>query len=442
MEPSLLSTREAFAAAGWTILVGSLGAVACSLVGCYLVLRRMSLLGDAITHAVLPGIAVAFLLTGQVASPFLFIAAMAMGLLTAALTQALSDWGDVAEDTSLGVVFSSLFAIGVLLMAGAARKVHLDPGCVLYGMVELTPIHTTPVFGVEVPRALVPLAIALALTVAFIALFWKELKIVSFDPRLAATMGISAVLVHYLLMAVVAGVTVAAFEQVGSILVVAMLIVPAATARLLTERLATMMLLAAATAVLSTALGYIGALAFDTSVAGMMAVAAGLLFGLAVVVSPTRGLLAQLARRLNLALRVVGEDRLAQLYRAEEAGVAAPEPGAAGILGWMAESRLSRRGEIARGAEGRIRLTASGRNRARGLVRAHRLWESYLGEHFDLPLDHLHAPAERVEHFLGPELQERLAAELAGRGEDPHGRPIPPAEPGATPGTPPAAPLS
>lgn len=283
------------------------------------------------------------------------------------------------------------------------------------------------------------LGFASVLTIGFIALLWKELKLVSFDPALATAVGISATLVHYALMAMVAGVTVAAFEAVGSILVVAMLIVPAATAHLLTDRLPRMMLVACGVAVLSSALGYQGAVALNSSVAGMMAVVAGCQFALAIIFSPRHGLLGRALRRLALSLRIAREDVLARLYREEEAA-----PQGAGVssetarhwasltagrfVGTLALRQLSGRGYVQILAGGQLTLSDSGRDVARELVRSHRLWESYLNENFALPADHLHDPAERLEHFIGPALRAELAKALDRPEADPHGRAIPPEE--------------
>lgn len=419
----------------WTIAVGVVANVSCALLGCYLVLRRMSLLGDAISHAVLPGIAVAFLLIGQVTGPGIVLGAMALGLLTSFLTQTLHSSGGVPEDASMGVVFTSLFALGVILITRAAAHADLDAGCVLYGLIEFVPLDTVPVLGIEVPRAMITLAFALLLTLGFIALLWKELKITSFDPALATAMGISATAVHYSLMAMVAGVTVAAFEAVGSILVVAMLIVPAATAQLLTDRLRPMLAWSAAVAALGAVGGYFFAAAWNTSVAGMMAVVVGAQFALAVFVAPRHGIASRWLENLRLALRIAREDVMARLFRAEEASqrgepisprASAMEARqyAGGLASWLAVPHLWLRGEIAY-AQRHVELTQRGRQRARDVVRAHRLWEAYLGEHFDLPLDHLHAPAERMEHFIDPDLQQQLAEALAQPRHDPHGRDIP-----------------
>lgn len=408
--------------------IGILCSGCCSLLGCYLVLRRMSLIGDAISHAVLPGIAIAFFFTGQPYGIGIMLGAMALGMLTSFLTQSLHSLGKVSEDASMGVVFTSLFALGVILIQLWGPRAHLDADCVLYGDILFTMDRKVPLWGHYVPRALLALIPAAVLTVGFIALLWKELKIVSFDPALAAAMGIKVWLVHYLLMAMVAGVTVASFESVGSILVVAMLIVPATSAALLTDRLRTMLGWSLVIATHSAIFGYLSATALNTSVAGMMAVAAGVQFGGAVLLAPRHGLVSRWLRNLALSIRIASEDILGQLYRDEEAAKTAipAHQGTppSGLIGLLSKFSLRRRGLIESSIGGQI-LTAKGRTAARNIVRAHRLWETFLEVNFDLPPDHLHEPAERMEHFVGPELQEQLDQQLAGRQLDPQGKAIP-----------------
>lgn len=422
----------------WTIGVGVVTGISCSLVGCYLVLRRMSLLGDAISHAILPGIAVAFLFSGSLGGWPTFAGALALGVATTMFTEILHKKGGLAEDSSMGAVFTSLFAIGVIVITRAAHDAHIDADCVLYGLIETVALDTVVWVGMPVPRVMLTVIPTLIITVLFVVVLWKELKIVSFDPALASAIGISASVVHYLLMAMVAGVTVASFEAVGSILVIGMLIVPPATAHLLTDRLGRMLILSAAISVLSVLLGYVGAVAWNTSLAGSIAVASGALFGLAVLLSPTQGLVSQAMHRMSLGVRIVAEDILAGLYRREEraarAGLGASGPeeqefapvaGVGGLARWIARRRLLARSWIRTQSDGTLTLTEAGRHEARQLVRAHRLWESYLGENFELPVDHLHEAAHRMEHFIGPELQESLAAELVDASHDPHGRKIP-----------------
>ncbi len=178
---------------GWIIVVGSLCAVASAVLGNFLVLRKMSMLGDAVTHAVLPGIAAAFLITHSRSSLPMFLGAVIVGVLTALFTEWIRGIGKVDEGASMGVVFTSLFALGIVMLVQAADRVDLDPGCVLYGAIELTPLDTVQVFGRDVPRAALMLACRCpdqrAVLVVF---FFKELKISSFDPSLSTTMGISA----------------------------------------------------------------------------------------------------------------------------------------------------------------------------------------------------------------------------------------------------------
>lgn len=290
----------------WIVIVGALCAVACALPGCFLVLRKMSMMGDAISHAVLPGLAIGFLLTGSRSSVPMFIGAAVVGVLTAVFTQWVSRFGRVDRGAAMGIVFTTLFALGLLLIVQAADHVDLDPGCVLYGAIELVPldvIHTFRLGGmeIEVPRAAVSLAVIALVNTALILLLFKEFNLSSFDPSLATTVGINATVMHYLLMAMVAVTTVAAFEAVGSIIVIAMLVVPAAAAYLLTDRLGVMLAISALIGVLSAGLGHLGAitvpplLGFEsTTTSGMMACTAGLLFVLAWLFSPRHGLLARM----------------------------------------------------------------------------------------------------------------------------------------------------
>lgn len=415
----------------WTMLIGIVAGTSCSIVGCYLVLRRMSLLGDAISHAVLPGIAIGVLMSGQIGGLPSIIGALFFGLLTTLLIEVLHGPGRLTEDSSIGVVFSSLFSIGVIIITREARHKHIDTDCILYGLIEAAPLDLVTILGFEVPRVMLTLVPVMLVIVAIVFCFWKEFKIASFDPILATAMGISASLVHYLLMSMVAAVTVSSFEAVGSILVIAMLIVPAATAHLLTDRLMSMMLVAIVVSWNSSILGYWIAAFVNTSVAGMIAVVAGAQFLLAVLLSPKYGLVSRAFRNVALAARIVREDVLAGLYRLEEKGSstasAAGKRARAGFfLQWWADFLLRRQGLVMAGPKGQLCLTESGRHRARELVRAHRLWESYLGENFNLAPDHLHDAAERMEHFIGPKLQEKITEELRERESDPHGRPIPP----------------
>ncbi len=268
---------------GWIVLVGMLCAVANALLGNFLVLRKMSMLGDAVSHAVLPGLAVAFLITQSRSSLPMFIGAAAVGLLTAMFSEWIRRFGRVDEGASMGVVFTSLFALGLVLIVQAADRVDLDAGCVLYGAIELTSLDTIYLFGWDVPRAALVLTIVTLLNAAFVYVFFKELKITSFDASLADSQGVSSRWMHYALMMLVALTAVASFESVGSILVVATLIVPPATAYLLTRRLEVMIGMSIVLAAGAAILGHVMAISVprwfgfsSTTTASMMAVATGL----------------------------------------------------------------------------------------------------------------------------------------------------------------------
>lgn len=288
----------------WIVVVGALCAVACALPGCFLVLRKMSMMGDAISHAVLPGLAIAFLITGTRASVPMFLGAAIAGLLTALFTQWIMRFGNVDRGAAMGIVFTTLFAVGLLLIRRAANQVDLDPGCVLYGAIELTPLDTVNVGSLAVPRAALVNGGVLLVNLLVLTLFYKEFKLSSFDPDLADTLGYSSQFLHYLLMTLVAVTTVAAFESVGSIIVIAMLIVPPATALLLTHRLLPMLFLSAAAAVLAAITGHLGALVVpgwfgfeSTTSSGMIALASGLIFLLAWLFSPDQGIVTRHFRR-------------------------------------------------------------------------------------------------------------------------------------------------
>jgi manganese/zinc/iron transport system permease protein len=282
----------------WIILAGSLAAVACATLGCFLVLRNMAMLADAISHAVLPGIVLAFFLTGSRAALPMVLGAGAVGLLTALAVETLHRAGGLRQDTSIGVAFTWMFAVGVILVSAWAGQVDLDQDCVLYGEIAYVPLDTWRVGTTELgPRAVWLLGAVCLADLAFLCSCYKELKICAFDPALARAIGVPVGVMHYLLMGAVSATTVAAFESVGAILVVAMMVAPACTAYLLTDRLSAMLAIAAATGVACAAGGYALAHALDCSIAGAMASAGGALFALAFFFSPRRGVATSRYRR-------------------------------------------------------------------------------------------------------------------------------------------------
>ena len=415
----------------------ALAVVTCGLLGNFLVLRRQSLMGDAISHAVLPGLVVAFLVTSSRSPLLMFAGAAIAGVVTVVLIELVKKLGRVEPGAAMGVVFSVMFALGVLLIEkAAARHVDLDADCVLYGQLETLVWWQAPASlgGLwswatleAIPRQVWLLLIMAVAAGLFVVLLFKELRIASFDPGLATSQGIHAGAMHYALMVFVAAATVASFEAVGSILVIAMLIAPAATARLLTDRLGTQVGVSLVVAVFCGVGGYFAATlvpaamgAPSVNAAGSMTVVAGGLVVAAAVFSPSHGLVARAVRRRRLGRASAVDDLLTTLYRRREAGqTPAPLDEIPGRTGFDPASALrdaDRRGLVDTTGSG-ARLTDAGLERATAVLRRHRLWEDYLVTDAGLEADHVHDTAERLEHLA---VEPDHGAEV-----DPHGRPIP-----------------
>jgi manganese/zinc/iron transport system permease protein len=279
------------------ILTGMATATACCLLGPFLVLRRVSLMGDAVSHSVLPGIVLVYVLL-DTRSPFpVVIGAALFGILCVLGVEALRNTGLVKSDAAIALVFPALFALGVLGINAFASDVHLDLDSTIYGELAFVPFYPVEMFGLEVPRALIVLGVVALINLVLIVAFWKELKVTTFDPGFARTIGISPTLVSRLLLVAVAITAVTAFEAVGAILVIALLIVPAATAYLLTDRLWLMIALSVAIGWLAAIGGHEAAVAFDSSIAGAMGVVATLCFAIALFASPRYGLISRSLQR-------------------------------------------------------------------------------------------------------------------------------------------------
>jgi manganese/zinc/iron transport system permease protein len=272
----------------WIVITGALISMACAIPGTFLQLNKQSMLGDAISHAVLPGMAIAFLCSGTKDPLPMLIGAAFAGVFTGLLSNIIQRHGKVDTGAALGVVFCSLFALGLVLIRVAADHVDLDPSCVLYGAIELAVIDGGPV-----PQVVWLSAGILVLNLGMTLIFYKELRLAAFDPRFAETVGIPSGVLQYGLTVTTAITTVVAFESVGSILVIAMLIVPGATALLMSHRvggvLGISLLLAAASAIgghiaaISVAPAFLAQLTGHTEIgalssAGMMAACTGLIF--------------------------------------------------------------------------------------------------------------------------------------------------------------------
>ena len=429
---------------GWIIAIAATCAVACALPGCFLVLRRMSLMGDAISHAVLPGIAIGFLLTGSRSNGIMFAGAIVAGFLTAFFSQWLKRFGRVDEGAAMGVVFTTLFAIGLLLIVRGADSVDLDPSCVLYGALEFAPLDLValPLLDdVKVPRAFLMVAMVLIINLVILAIWFKAFRIAAFDPEQARAQGMRPDLMHHLLMGMTAVTTVASFEAVGSIIVVAMIIVPAVCARLFASNLISMLCLASFLALTSALLGHLGAVELphlmgygSVPTSGMIAVIGGcLLFG-GILINPTHGVVPKSIRRWHFRFQTTTEDLLALAWRLEERGA---QSSARVLTHDLTTARQVSRLEIALSLrqllnqgdlereKDLISLTEAGRKRAATLVRSHRLWEAWLAKSAGLAPDHVHDTAMRLEHVTDDAMLEQLARETGTPVTDPHGRKIP-----------------
>jgi manganese/zinc/iron transport system permease protein len=304
------------------LAVAVVTAVAAAVPGTLLVLRRLALVSDAISHAILPGIALAFFVTRDLNSPLLVAAAAATGVLTVALIEAISRSRLVPEDAAIGLVFPALFALGVILISRYAGDVHLDTDAVLLGELAFAPFNRLLVGGVDLgPVALWSMGGILVLNLLFTLIAFKELKLATIDSGLAAVLGFSPAIIHYGLMTIVSVTAVGAFSAVGSILVVALMIAPPATAYLMVERFNLMLWLSAAVAAAAAVLGFGFAYVLDVSIAGSMAAASGLLFAAAMLCAPGRGIVAQLrrraAQRMEFATRMLLVHLLHHEHRAD-----------------------------------------------------------------------------------------------------------------------------
>ena len=275
-------------------IILSLVAVACALPGVFLVLRKMALISDAISHSILPGIVIGFFITQDLASPLLILMATLTGVLTVVLVEYIQKTGLVKEDTAIGLVFPALFSLGVILIARNAGDVHLDVDAVLLGEVAFAPFDRWMYNGIDMgPRSLWMIGTILSVSIIMLILFYKELKIATFDAGLAASLGFTPIGIHYGLMTVSSVTTVGAFDAIGAILVVAFMIVPAACVYLLTTNLKKMLVGSSLVGIFASITGYWLAHALDTSIAGTIATVLGLLFFMVYLFAPNKGYISQ-----------------------------------------------------------------------------------------------------------------------------------------------------
>ncbi len=398
-----------------SLLVGLM----CGILGCFIVLRNMSLIGDALAHAILPGVVFAFLWVGAYNVVAFFTGSVIAGLVAAVSITWIQHNAKTKNDAAIGIVFTAMFSIGVMGISWISRNegVHLDLKDFLFGNV----------LGVSDEDLYLTAGVTIYVLLSVIV-FYRYLFITTFQPIVAQTMGISVRLVHYFLMLLLAFAVVASLQTVGVILVVAMLITPASTALLLSDKLRKVLLLAAIIGMVSALLGLLLSIQFETTPGPAMAVTATFFYLLAVFVAPQRGLLFKWYRKYQLRRRIQLEDILKRLFQRQEqanepleAATLTREMGihplqlrrrlrAMRQLGWLTPTQ---------------HLTEAGRAEALRLVRAHRLWETYLADKIGLHHEQVHDEAEHYEHLLSEELLDEVDKTLGFPDLDPHGEPIP-----------------
>ncbi len=411
------------------VRLGLSGAVllglSCGLLGAFIVLRRLSLMGDVLGHSVLPGVAIGFLITGTKAPGPIFAGALTAGVASSALMSVIVRHSRIKQDAAMGIVLSGFFGLGIVLLTRIQKlpfgnQSGLDK--FLFGQAAA--------MGADDIRWM---SVMTALSVALVLLFYKQFAVTSFDEPFARSMGIPVRFFHYLLMALLTVATVISIQAVGVVLVSAMLIIPAAAAYLLTDRLPLMLALSALFGVLSGVLGaFISFLGPSLPTGPFMVVAGATLFTTAYVFSPRYGVLTRFVRTVRKRRRVGIENILKSIYHAMER-----HEGDVTTLDAIAEGRseptdvvrrhlspAQKRGFVL--LEGpRVCLTAAGQERAERVVRNHRLWELYLTTEAQIASDHVHEDAEEIEHVLGEDIVRRLEEQLDYPDTDPHGSRIP-----------------
>lgn len=416
------AVRHALAGA---ILLG----ICCGLLGSFLVVRKMALFGDALSHAVLPGVALGFLWNMSKDPVAILIGATLAGLAGAVVVNLIRQTTRLKEDTALGLVLAGFFAVGICMVTMIQRlpsgnKSGIDK--FLFGQAAA--------IGPEDVRLM---AIVTALAIVLITVFYKEFLVASFDPGFARICGMPTQAAHYTLMLLLAFAVVIALQAVGVVLVSAMLITPAASAYLVSDRMHRVALLAAVFGVVAGAVGaFVSYLRPNLPTGPFMVLAASLIFAVAFFCSPRHGLAVKWWRRRSSSRRIGRENTLKAIYHVLEQGgfqeegvtlleLAERRKDTIDAVGREAEALRAHGLATLAGEDGTIYLTPAGRQRATAIVRNHRLWELYLTNAAQIPADHVHEDAEKIEHVLGEETVRELERRLDYAKTDPHGKSIP-----------------
>lgn len=348
-------------------------AIACAIPGVFLVLRQMAMMSDAITHTILLGIVLGFLIVPDFNSPLLIVGAAAVGLLTVYLVELVNKTGLVKQDSAIGIVFPLLFSIAIVIISKYAGSVHLDIDSVLLGELAFAPFDRLEVGGIDIgAKSIYVMGVILVLNLSLVRLFFKELKLATFDAGLATVLGFSPAIIHYGLMTSVSITAVGAFQAVGSILVIAFMIGPPITAYLLTNDLKKMLFISSGLGAINAIVGYQLAALADVSISGSMAMATGLSFAIVFVFAPERGMITVLRRRRKQKIDFAAKSMLFHIYNHENSEREAIENGVATIyrhLNWNNDfltkiiNQLKQENRIVEQA-GVLKLTPAGREYA------------------------------------------------------------------------------
>lgn len=396
-----------------SVMVG----VSCGLIGTYIMLRRLSLIGDALAHAVLPGVVIGFMIAGKGALS-LFIGALTAGILTSVLISYVERNSKIKEDTSIGIIFTGAFALGILLVS-QLKQVHIDLSSYLFG----------DVLGVSDSDLILSSVITIVIIISVI-LFYRQLLVTSFDPTMAHIIGISTAVVHYFLMTLLSMSIVAGLQSVGVILIIAMLITPPATAFLITDKLKKLLLLSCLFGVLSSVVGLYLSYHMNFASGASIVLVSVFFFSMAFLFSPKEGIVIKNIRRRKNSNTNLSEDIIKQLDKRKFSGNDDLINSLANILGnskSKIKSALNRikKADLVELTGEAYTLTEKGKKVAERLVRSHRLWETYITEKKISNIGDIHQDAEKYEHILSDELLEEIDEELGHPQKDPHGSPIP-----------------
>ena len=407
----------------WAIramIASSLVGIMCGVLGCFIVLRNMALIGDALSHAILPGVVIAFVILGQYSALGFFVGSVMAGLFAAVGITWIQQNVKTKNDAAIGIVFTAMFGIGVMGISAISQQegVHLDLKDFLFGNI----------LGVSDEDLYITAATTFYVLLS-VVVFYRYLFVSTFQPVVAQTMGINTKVIHYFLMLLLSFAVVASLQTVGVILVVAMLITPASTALLLSNKLNRVLWIAGFVGLLSAVMGFIIAIHFETTPGPAMTVTATALYLLAVFFAPEKGLLFRFFQKRRLGIKIQLEDTLKQAVRLQDKGKLSLDH-LSERLGFSKNKlrkhldTLRKKGffEIENSS---LKLTEAGMREANKLVRAHRLWETYLVERMGLTEDQIHEEAEKYEHLLTEEILREVDIALGFPRTDPHGSPIP-----------------